>query len=92
MQVLHCPEQHKGNRVKADAAPTAAPAKDSSQQDEKGGGKAAAIQLQSRLKKVMCDNLCLSSEDVDKLFDEAKSQRAQKKGVGIKQDSFCGFN
>ena len=73
MYVLHRPDQHKGNRAKTDAAPTAAPAKDSSQQDEKGGVTAAAIQLQSSLKKVMCANLCLISEDVDKLFYEAKN-------------------
>ena len=57
----------------ADAAPTDAPAKDYSQQDDKGGGTAAALQLQSRLNKVMCANLFLSSEDVDNLFDEAKN-------------------
>ena len=73
MYVLHCTDQHKGKRVKTDASPAAAPAKNSSQQDYKGGGTAAALQLQSRLKTVMCANLCLSSEDVDKLFDEAKN-------------------
>ena len=73
MYVLHCPGQHKGKRAKKDAAPTDAPAKDSSHQDDKGGGTAAALQLQSRLKIVMCANFCLSSEDVDKLFDEAKN-------------------
>ena len=73
MYVIHRPDQHKGKRVKTDAAPTDAPAKDYSQQDDKGGGTAAALQFQSRLKTVMCANLCLSSEDVDKLFDEAKN-------------------
>ena len=73
MYVLHLPEEHKGKRAKTDAAPTAAPVKDSSQQDDKGVGTAADIQLQSRLKTVICANLCLSSEDVDKLFDEAKN-------------------
>ena len=73
MYVLHRPDQNKGKREKTDADPTDAPDKDSLQQDDKGGGTAAALQLQSRLKKVMCANLCLSSEDVDKLFDEAKN-------------------
>ena len=73
MYVLHCLDQHKGKHVKTDSAPAAAPANDSSQQDDKGGRTAAALQLQSRLKKVMCANLCPSSEDVDKLFDEAKN-------------------
>ena len=66
-------DHHKGKRAKTDAAPAAAPSKDSSQQDDKGGGTSAALQFQSRLKTVMCANLCLSSEDVDKLFDEAKN-------------------
>ena len=61
MYVLHRPDQHKGKSAKTDAAPTAAPAKDSSQQDDKGGGTAAALQLQSRINTVMCANLCLSS-------------------------------
>ena len=73
MYILHHPNQHKGKRAETDAAPAADPTKDSSQQDDKVGGTAAAIQLQSRLKKVMCANLCLISEDVDKLFYEAKN-------------------
>ena len=81
MYVLHRPDQHKGKRAKTDAAPTDAPAKDYLQQDDKGGGTVAALQLQSRLKTVMCANLFLSSEDVDNIFDEAKNQRAQKKGL-----------
>ena len=73
MYVLHRPDQHKGKHAKTDSAPTAALAKDFSQWDDKGGGTAAALQLQSRLKTVMCANLCLSSEGVDKIFDEAKN-------------------
>ena len=73
MYVLRRLDQHKRKHVKTDAAPDAAPANDSSQQDEKGGRTAAALQLQSRLKKVRCANLCPSSEDVDNLFDEAKN-------------------
>ena len=45
MYVLHCHDQHKGKRAKTDADPDAAPAKDSSQQDEKCGVTAAALQL-----------------------------------------------
>ena len=81
MYVLHCPNQHNGKRAKPDAAPTAAPAKDSSHQYDKGGGTAAALQLQSRLKKVMCANLCLSSEDVDKIFDEVNTRGPGEKGL-----------
>ena len=73
MYVLHCPDHQNGKCAKTDAAPAAAPAKDSPQQDDKGGGKAEALQLQSRLKTVMCANLCLSSEDDDKIFVEAKN-------------------
>ena len=73
MKVLHSPDKHKGKRAKTDAAPAAAPAKGSLQQDDKGCGTAAALQLQSRIKTVMCANLCLSSEDLYKYFDEAKN-------------------
>ena len=73
MCVLHRTDQHKGKHAKTYAAPTAAPAKDSSQQDAKGGGTSADLQLQSSIKTVMCANLCLSSEDVDKIFDEAEN-------------------
>ena len=73
MYVLHRPDQHKGKRAKTDAAPAAAQAKGSSQKYDKGSGTAAALQFQSRLKTVMCANLRLSSEYVDKLFDEAKN-------------------
>ena len=44
MYVLHRPDQHKGKRGKTYAAPTTAPDKDSSHQDDKGGGTAAALQ------------------------------------------------
>ena len=73
MYVLHRLDQHKVKRAKTDTAPTAAPAKDYSQQYDKGGGTAAALKLQSRVKTVMCANLCLISEDIDKIFDEAKN-------------------
>ena len=91
MYVLHRPNQHKGRRVNTDASPTAAPDKDSLQQDYKGGGTAAALKFQSKLKIVMCANLCLISEDVDKIFKEAKNQKAGEKGVGINQESFYVF-
>ena len=73
MYVLHLPDQHKGKRVKSDAAPAVNLANDTSKQDDKSGSTAADLQLQSRLKTVMCTNLCLSSEEVDKIFDEAKN-------------------
>jgi hypothetical protein len=31
------------------------------------------LQLQARLKEVMCTNLCMSGDDVDKIFDAANS-------------------
>ena len=33
----------------------------------------ASLDLQTKLKQVMCTNLCMSSEDVDKLFNQAAS-------------------
>jgi len=36
--------------------------------------KSASLDLQTKLKNVMCTNLCMSSEDVDKLFEQAKSE------------------
>ena len=45
MYVIYRPDKHKGKRAKTDAAPTAAQSKDSSQQDAKGGGTAASLQL-----------------------------------------------
>jgi len=73
MYVLHRPDQHKGKRAKSDAAPAANLAKDTLKQENKSGGTAADLQLQSKLKTVMCTNLCMSSEDVDRLFEEAKN-------------------
>ena len=66
MYVLHRPEQHKGRRKNgtATAATTAT-------SDEKKVTPAADLQLASRLKEVMCTNLCMSAEDVDALFTEA---------------------
>jgi len=67
--------------VKSDTAPAANSANNASKQDDKSGGTAADLQPQSRLKTVMCTNLCLSSEDVDKLFDEAKTRGPGTKGL-----------
>jgi len=39
--------------------------------DKKAGSGANSLQLQSRLKEVMCTNLQLSSADVEKLFEQA---------------------
>jgi hypothetical protein len=75
------PDQHKGKRAKSDAAPAANLAKDTLKQENKSGGTAADLQLQSKLKTVMCTNLCMSSEDVDRLFEEAKKlEGPERKG------------
>ena len=73
MYVMHCPDQHKGKRVNLETSPATNVANDASKQAKKNDGTAADLQLQSKLKSVMCTNLCLSSEDVDKLFEEAKN-------------------
>ena len=36
--------------------------------------KSASLDLQTKLKNVMCTNLCMSSEDIDKLFEQAESE------------------
>ena len=46
MYVLHLPDQHKGKRVKSDAAPAANLANNTSKQDNKSGSTAADLQLQ----------------------------------------------
>ena len=73
MYVMHRPDQHKGKRIKSETSPAANVTNDASKQAKKNDGTAADLQLQSKLKSVMCTNLCLSSEDVDKLFEEAKN-------------------
>ena len=81
MYVLHHPEPHKSKRAKSDAAPAANLAKDTLKQENKSGGTAADLQLQSKLKTVMCTNLCMSSEDVDRLFEEVKTRGPGTKGL-----------
>ena len=41
------------------------------EKDKKAEGGSNSLQLQSRLKEVMCTNLQLSSADVEKLFEQA---------------------
>ena len=71
LYVAHRPEQHKGQK-------NGTPKKDSLKMKD-GLLKPATpvpatqLQLQSRLKEVMCTNLCMSGDDVDKLFDAANS-------------------
>lgn len=69
LYVKHHPDKHdevtqrrKGNKPAAPAA-TTTPNADAAK---------VGLELQSKLKSVMCTNLCLSSEDVDKLFAEAQ--------------------
>ena len=48
-----------------------------SSEEEKGGDEAKAgenLQLKDNLKTVLMSNLCLSSEDVEKMFSEAQAQ------------------
>ena len=69
LYVKHHPDKHdevtqrrKGYKPAAPAAP-AGPQADAAK---------VGLELQSKLKSVMCTNLCLSSEDVNKLFAEAQ--------------------
>ena len=67
LYVLHSPDQHKG---KTYTQPTGKPA------DKPTGTPAPPkpdLALQSRLKDVMCTNLCMSEDDVNKLFEAANS-------------------
>lgn len=40
---------------------------------EKSSNQSAKLELHAKLKEVMCTNLCLSSEDVDRIFDQASA-------------------
>ena len=64
MYSTHTPADHRGPKV-------GVPTDSSAKKDKKAESGANSLQLQSRLKEVMCTNLQLSSADVDKLFDQA---------------------
>ena len=76
LYVKHPPEKHdevmkrRSQFTKKTAATTAAAG--SAGGDEKPDATHSGLQLQGRLKEVMCTNLCMSSEDVDKLFSQAQ--------------------
>ena len=64
MYVLHKPEHHKGKKW--------ADLKDASaNKDEDTSKPASDLQLAAKLKEVLCTNLCMNSDDVDKLLNEA---------------------
>ena len=42
--------------------------------EDKDKAKSGNLQLKSNLKSVMMSSLCLSSEDVEKMFSEAQAQ------------------
>lgn len=62
LYVLHHPDKHRGKKQSSKAATPPAPAA------EKSG-----LALNDRLKQVLCTNLCIPPEDVDKIFEEAAS-------------------
>ena len=79
LYVTHKPENHdehvgywqkknKEDGKSANATETATPASAASSTSN------PALGLQSRLKEVMCTNLCMSSDDVNKLFDLANQE------------------
>lgn len=65
MYALHPPDKHRGKKPKA-TTPT--PTASSAPPAEK-----SELALNSRLKQVLMTNLCISDEDVDKMFKEATS-------------------
>ena len=62
MYVTHKPEDHRGKKLGSDTA-AATQAK-----------PASNLELQSKLKEVMCTNLCMSADDVEKLFAQATAE------------------
>ena len=78
MCVTHRPDQHKGRKPKA---PDTATAKPEEKKLSEGN-----LTLQTKLKEVMCTNLCLSSDDIEALFAKAGAEnyRARSIRVGIK--------
>ena len=73
MYVIHKPEYHKGNSPNAQTTTVVATLGNygAAKKEDKSNG-AATLQLQSKLKEVMCTNLCMSGDDVDKIFAQAK--------------------
>ncbi len=70
LYTAHPESKHKGKKLTnltsiSANEPASNPTSETSQQ--------AALQLNSRLKQVLCTNLCLSQEDVDKIFEEANA-------------------
>ena len=68
MYVTHKAADHRGKKVGSD---TAAATKGANADKAK---PASNLQLQSKLKEVMCTNLCMSSDDVEKLFAQATAE------------------
>ena len=64
MYSTHTPAEHRGIKKSV-------PANSSAKNDKKTESGANSLQLQSRLKEVMCTNLQLSGADVEKLFEQA---------------------
>eukprot|EP00984_Skeletonema_dohrnii_P013468 scaffold5583_cov166-Skeletonema_dohrnii-CCMP3373.AAC.2 len=67
LYVGHTEDKHRERKDKATTS--------TSKEDIDTAAKTSQTQLQlnSRLKQVMCTNLCMSPEDVDKILDEASS-------------------
>ena len=72
MYVPHNPEDHKGKRPNAQRTTVAATqgTNGAAKKEDKSNGT-ATLQLQSNLKEVMCTNLCMSLDNVDKIFAQA---------------------
>ena len=68
MYVTHKPEYHKGKWPNAQRTTVAATqGTDGADKKEDKSNGAATLQL----KKVMCTNLCMSGDDVDRIFAQA---------------------
>ena len=62
MYQTHSKAEHRGQKFGTNIV---------TKNDKKAESGANSLQLQSRLKEVMCTNLQLSSADVEKLFEQA---------------------
>ena len=61
-------KKNRGQTIAAAAAPTAGTAATATTTSK------ATLDIQAKLKEVLCTNLCLSGEDVDKIFDQASAE------------------
>ena len=61
-------KKNRGQTIPAAAAPTTGTAATAA------AASKATLDIQAKLKEVLCTNICLSGEDVNKIFDQALAE------------------